>query len=132
MHRKKNIAASLRKLLWFQKTADPVRDKHQLIHQTLALGDLEDWRHLFKLYSLAEIKKEFLKPASGLYDPAVLRLAQTMLGIKKLPVRFYVKALLKNNSPISLPSSPHLQLFLNRENPHRNTATPRTPLNRKS
>lgn len=83
----------LAKLFWFTdfQRLDKKKAKELIIHQTLALGSLDDIRELFKLYSKAEVKRVFLKGKKGMYDPRVVALLKIMFGIKKLNMKKYVK-----------------------------------------
>lgn len=82
----KNKLSPLKNLFWFSdiRKMNLEENKNLIIHQTLALGDWEQSKYLFKLYPKAVIRKEFLKPRKGLYDPRVLNLCKLILGIKKL------------------------------------------------
>lgn len=85
----------LNKFFWFFPKKgvglDLEKDKHAIIHQTLALGDADDARELFKKYSEEEIKKEFQIPAKGIYHPAVLELFQHLLKVHLKNKSQYIK-----------------------------------------
>ncbi len=83
----------LNKLFWFSdvKSLDKEKDKYFIVHQVLCFGSLEDIQYLFKLYPKSVIKKCFLKPKKGIYDPRVVALIKEMLNIKYLDFRKYVK-----------------------------------------
>ena len=85
---------SLKKLFWFfSKDVDLNydKDKHLIIHQILALGGADDVRMLFRERDEEEIRKEFLKPAKGLYHPAVLELFQYLLNVRLKDKSQYIK-----------------------------------------
>ncbi|MCX6762076.1 MAG: hypothetical protein NTY33_04555 [Candidatus Moranbacteria bacterium] len=74
------------KLFWFLKNKanglDLEKDRNMLIHQTLALGSMNDVRNLLEVYGQDVTRNEFQKPVKGLYHPAVLELFQYLLGVK--------------------------------------------------
>lgn len=76
----------INKFFWFLKDkADNLnleKDKGMIIHQTLALGSMSDFRKLLKIYGQDVMRTEFQKPAKGLYHPAVLELFQYLLKVK--------------------------------------------------
>jgi hypothetical protein len=67
------------------------KDKHLIIHQTLALGSADDVRALFRECGEDEIKKEFQNPVKGLYHPAVLELFQNILKVHLKNKSLYIK-----------------------------------------
>jgi hypothetical protein len=87
------------KLFWFLRRGESVldfsRDRHLIIHQTLALGSMQDVRELFKKYSQDEIQQEFQKPVSGIYAPAVLHFFEHILGVKIKNSERYIKNIRK-------------------------------------
>ena len=64
---------------------------HGIIHQTLAYGTMDDVKKLLRLYGKDKVKKEFQKPAKGLYHPEILNFCQFLLGVKKLDKKKYLK-----------------------------------------
>lgn len=92
----KKFPSQLAKLLWFQKNPDIEQDKNAIIHHVLALGTLEDWKALFALYPISEIRENFKQPAKGLYDPAVLKLCEKILDIKVPSAEKYIKNIYGN------------------------------------
>lgn len=72
------------RLFWFLRNKgtglDMESNRHLIIHQTLALGQMDDVRKIFEFYGEDIVKKEFQKPIRGLYSPAVLELFQYILG----------------------------------------------------
>lgn len=74
------------------------RDKHMIIHQTLALGSMKDVQKLFSEYSKDEIKKEFLKPVRGLYYLPVLNFFEHVLGVKVENKKQYLKNIYEKTS----------------------------------
>ena len=58
---------------------DVDRDRHMIIHQTLALGSMDDVRKVFDIYGKDTARREFQKPVKGLYQPAVLEFFQYLL-----------------------------------------------------
>jgi len=74
------------------------QDKHMIIHQTLALGSMKDVQKLFSEYKRDEIKKEFLKPAKGLYYPAVLNFFEHVLNVKVEDKKQYLKNIYEKTS----------------------------------
>lgn len=91
---KKNLG-QLNNLFWFlpKKGANLSleRDKHLIIHQTLALGSADDIRALFKECGEEEIKREFQNPVKGLYHPAVLELFENILKVRLKDKSQYTK-----------------------------------------
>lgn len=83
----------LNKLFWFTdaKKLDMQHDKHLIIHHVLSYGALEDIQYLFKIYPRSVIKKTFIKPKKGIYDPRALAFVKELLGIKKLDFTKYIK-----------------------------------------
>ena len=88
-----NKLKPLKNLFWSVNYRDLnlEEDKHFIIHQVLALGSWQQIKYLFSLYGFKEIRKEFLKPSLGLYDPGVLKLCAYLLDVKKLDKRKYIK-----------------------------------------
>jgi hypothetical protein len=80
------FGSTINKLFWFLKNKanglDLEKDRNMIIHQTLALGSMDDVRKLFEVYDKTTVRSEFQKPAKGLYHPAVLELSQYLLGIR--------------------------------------------------
>ncbi|HCU70888.1 MAG TPA: hypothetical protein DIC35_04025 [Candidatus Moranbacteria bacterium] len=72
----KNKLNKLGKLFWFLKNRnegfDLDKDKNMIIHQTLALGSMDDVRRILHIYGRDVVAEEFQKPAKGLYHPAIL------------------------------------------------------------
>jgi len=91
------------KLFWFLRKGNNVldfsKDRHLIIHQSLALGSMTDVQKLFKEYGRATIQEEFKKPISGLYTPAVLHLFEYILGIKLENREQYIKNIYGKTSP---------------------------------
>jgi hypothetical protein len=83
------------KLFWFlRKNRDVLdfsKDRHLIIHQTLALGSMQDVRRLFHKYGRDVINQEFQKPVSGLYAPAVLHFFEHILGVEIKNSGQYIK-----------------------------------------
>ncbi len=83
------------KLFWFfSKQGSGLnfdKDKHLIIHQTLALGGADDIRALFRERGEKEIRKEFQNPSKGLYHPAVLELFQHLLRVRLKDKSQYIK-----------------------------------------
>lgn len=83
----------LNKLFWF---TDPlkltlVEDKHLIIHTVLAYGSIADITFLFQLYSYSTIRKIFLQPKAGLYDPRALAFVQELLHVRRLNFNHYIR-----------------------------------------
>lgn len=82
----KNKAITFSKLFWFLKNRtndfDLEKDRHMLIHQTLALGSMNDVRKMLQLYGEDVAREEFQKPAKGLYQPSVLAFFEYFFKIK--------------------------------------------------
>jgi hypothetical protein len=74
------------KLFWFlkdkSKNLDLQEDRHMIIHQTLALGSMDDVRRILRLYGQDVVRDEFQKPVKGIYHPAVLELFQYLFKVK--------------------------------------------------
>lgn len=81
------------KLFWFTDPTklDLTKDKHLVIHHTLAYGSLKDIKKLFQFYPKATVRKVFLQPKKGLYDPRTLAVVKLILGVKRLNDNAYVK-----------------------------------------
>jgi hypothetical protein len=88
-----NKTANFPHLFWFLDASklDPKKDKNLIIHQVLAYGSMDDLRKLFKIYGKKTIRKEFLKPKPGLYQPNILALVKSLLGINRLAKKNYLK-----------------------------------------
>lgn len=67
------------------------RDRHFIIHRILAYGTMDDLRALLKIYGKKIVRKEFLKPQSGLYYPNILELCLHLFEIKKVNEKKYLK-----------------------------------------
>lgn len=80
-------------LFWFLNAdkLDPQKDRNLIVHQVLSYGTLDDLRRLLKLYGKAAVRREFKKPAPGLYQPSILNFCQHVLGIKKINPKRYLK-----------------------------------------
>jgi len=91
----KNDFKILKKLFWFfpKRGADLNfdKDKHIIIHQTLAMGDADDIRALFRDCGEDEVRKEFQNPVMGIYQPAVLELFQHLLRVRLKNKSQYIK-----------------------------------------
>lgn len=83
----------LNKLFWFTdaKKLDVKHDKHLIVHHVLSYGSVEDIQCLFRLYPKSVIKKIFIKPKKGIYDPRALAFVKELLGIRKLDFSKYIK-----------------------------------------
>lgn len=83
----------LNQLFWFTdaKKLDVQNDKHLIIHHVLSYGSLEDIRYLFMLYPKSVIKKTFVKPKKGIYDPRALAFVKALLNIRTLDFSKYIK-----------------------------------------
>jgi hypothetical protein len=83
------------KLFWFLRNRgddlDFVKDCHLIIHQTLALGSMEDVQKLFLKYGRDVIKEEFQKPVRGLYSPSVFHFFEHVLGVRIKKSEQYIK-----------------------------------------
>ena len=82
------------KLFWFLPKNTELNlenDKHQIIHQVLALGSMDDVRKLFNIYGVETVKKEFLKPQPGLYSPSVLELFCCVFDVENINKSKYLK-----------------------------------------
>lgn len=93
----------LNKLFWFlHKTGDDLsiqKDRHLIIHQTLALGSMEDVQELFHKYGKSIIRQEFQKPVRGLYIPSVFLFFEHVLGVKVKNSKQYIKNIYGKTSP---------------------------------
>ena len=83
------------KFFWFLKKRgnglDLQKDQNLIIHQTLALGSMEDVQNLFHEYGKETIKREFEKPVRGIYAPSVLHFFEYVLGSKVKNSEQYIK-----------------------------------------
>lgn len=83
------------KLFWFLRkngnALDFSRDRRLIIHQTLALGSMDDVQKLFQEYGKDEIRREFKAPIRGLYNPSVFHFFEYILGIKIKNSEQYIK-----------------------------------------
>lgn len=91
----RTLELKLNKLFWFlqkKKTSlDFSKDRHLIIHQTLALGSMDDTRKLFRKYGKDTICREFQKPVRGLYTPSVLHFFEYVLGVRLKNSEQYIK-----------------------------------------
>lgn len=91
------------KLFWFLRKGGDVldysRDRHLIIHQTLALGSMDDVQKLFKKYGRDVICQEFKTPAKGLYVPSVFRFFEHILGVEIKDKEQYIKNIYGKTSP---------------------------------
>ncbi|MFA7209135.1 MAG: hypothetical protein WC120_02510 [Parcubacteria group bacterium] len=91
------------KLFWFLKKNEAVldfsKDRHLIIHQTLALGSMRDVRKLFQKYGRDVISQEFQIPAKGIYAPSVLHLFEHVLGVKVKNGQQYIKNIYGKTPP---------------------------------
>ncbi len=91
------------KLFWFLRKdglgLDFSKDRHLIIHQTLALGSMADVQKLFREYGRDTIQQEFKKPISGIYTPAVLHFFEYILGVKIKNSEQYIKNIYGKTSP---------------------------------
>ncbi|HBR71380.1 MAG TPA: hypothetical protein DEA27_01045 [Candidatus Moranbacteria bacterium] len=85
----------MNKLFWFLNKNEPVldfsKDRHLIIHQTLALGTMKDVQNLFRKYGRDVINQEFQKPVKGIYTPAVFYFFEHILGVKIKNSEQYIK-----------------------------------------
>ena len=99
----KMFKLGVNKLFWFLRKdrdfLDLDKDRHLIIHQTLALGSMADVQRLFKEYGKATIQQEFEKPISGIYAPAVLHFFEYILGVKIKNREQYIKNIYGKTSP---------------------------------
>ncbi|EKE15863.1 MAG: hypothetical protein ACD_11C00102G0002 [uncultured bacterium] len=87
-----NLKIKVNKLFWFLgKGGDFSKDRHLIIHQTLALGSMQDVQRLFREYGQESITHEFQKPVSGLYAPAVFHFFEHILGVEIKNSGRYIK-----------------------------------------
>lgn len=91
----KSLKIKANKLFWFLRKGGGVldfsKDRHLIIHQTLALGSMRDVRGLFQKYGKDVINQEFQKPVAGLYAPAVLHFFEHILGVQIKNSERYIK-----------------------------------------
>ncbi|HEX7586642.1 MAG TPA: hypothetical protein VF390_03355 [Patescibacteria group bacterium] len=94
MRRRKKLKKT-NKLFWFldsrAQKLDPQKDRNMIIHQSLALGTLEDVKDILFFYGKKTVKKEFQKPVRGLYHPAVFKLFEYLLKIRVKNKERYIK-----------------------------------------
>jgi hypothetical protein len=67
------------------------KDRHLIIHQTLALGSMEDVQKIFQKYGRSVICQEFQQPVKGIYAPAVLHFFEHVLGVQVKNNGQYIK-----------------------------------------
>jgi len=83
------------KLFWFLRKNGNILnvsdDRNLIIHQTLALGSMDDVRKIFHQYGKDIVRQEFEKPVRGLYAPSVLRFFEFVLGVKLKNSEQYLK-----------------------------------------
>lgn len=96
----------LDKLFWFfpkkGTSLDEDKDKNMIIHQTLALGNMNDLKELFSVYGEETIREEFQKPAKGMYSSAVLELVQFLLKVRIKNKSPYIKNIYGKIAPGNL------------------------------
>ncbi len=83
-------------ILWSKdiKSIDFKKDKIYIIHQILNYGQIDQIKHLFKIYELQEIKDVFINHPKRIYSPAVFNFVKDfVLDLKEenLPKNKYVK-----------------------------------------
>jgi len=97
------LKLKVNKLFWFLRkdgdVLDSSRDKHLIIHQTLALGSMEDVQALFQKYGKEVICQEFKMPVNGLYAPAVFHFFEHILGVEIKNSEQYIKNIYGKISP---------------------------------
>ena len=90
------IPATFQGILWSKgiQKLDLKRDRNYIIHQTLALGTLENIIWLFKTFSKSEILQVFVKYPQKVYTKASLNFTKNiLLGLKmKLNEKNYLQA----------------------------------------
>ena len=95
--------SSINKLFWFLRKDGEVldfsKDQHLIIHQTLALGSMDDVRKLFQKYGKEVICQEFKTPIRGLYAPSVFHFFEHILGVKIKDSGQYIKNIHGKSSP---------------------------------
>jgi hypothetical protein len=81
------------RLFWWmdQDKLNLENDRNLLIHQVLAYGSLDDYCWLKKKYSKNIIKKEFQKSRGNIYVAPVFYFFKTILGIKRIDKKKYIK-----------------------------------------
>lgn len=88
--RKIKVKHPLKKLqatLWSTsvKDLDIKKDQNYIIHQILAFGSIEEWRWLFKTYSLKNINTLFVKEPSKIYfAERFFFVKDVLLGLKDI------------------------------------------------
>lgn len=90
------IPSSLQGILWSKdvKEIDAEKDKTYIIHHILSYGNLSQIRWLFRVYSLREIRKIFLRHPKKIYAAPVFYLVKNfLLGLERKTVspKKYVK-----------------------------------------
>ena len=97
------LKLKVNKLFWFLRKSEDVLDfsknRHLIIHQTLALGSMEDVQALFQEYGKNVIQQEFQRPVTGLYTPAVLHFFEYILGVRVKNSKSYIKNIYGKTSP---------------------------------
>ena len=87
--RKATIPKSFQPILWSTdiKNLDKERDKNYIVHQVLLYGDFSDLKHLFKIYTLKEVREVFLSSPKKNYSKPILRLIKNfVLDLKKFKI----------------------------------------------
>lgn len=91
----KKFQSKIKGLFWFLKKKggglDLQKDQNLIIHQTLALGSMEDVQNLFHEYGKETIRQEFGKPIRGIYTPAVFNFFEYVLGLQIKNSEQYIK-----------------------------------------
>ena len=99
----KTLKTKLNKLFWFLSKKEPgldlQKDKHLIIHQTLALGSMDDVQELFGRYGKDVVRQEFQKPVRGLYTPSVFHFFEYVLGVRIKNREQYIKNIYGKTSP---------------------------------
>ena len=97
------LKTKLNKLFWFLSKKefglDLQKDKHLIIHQTLALGSMEDVQEIFGRYGKDVVRQEFQKPVRGLYAPSVFHFFEYVLGVRIKNSEQYIKNIYGKTSP---------------------------------
>ena len=97
------LKLKINKLFWFLRKngtdLDFAKDRHLIIHQTLALGSMQDVQKLFREYGKDAIQQEFQKPVAGIYTPSVLHFFEHILGVQIENSEKYIKNIYGKTSP---------------------------------
>lgn len=99
---KGKLSIDINRLFWFLRrdkdVLDISKDRHFIIHQSFALGSMDDVKNIFNQYDKAVIRQEFKNPVRGLYSPVILNFFEHILNVKLKNREIYIKNIYEKTS----------------------------------